>query len=400
MQKQHLNKNLILIIISYLAFISLGLPDGLLGIAWPFMNVKFGVPLDALGILLISFVAGYLLTSLANGKIMAKIPLGILLALSCSLTGLSLLGYAFANHWYMVIIMSFFLGAGGGAIDASINTFAAAHFSASIVNWLHAFYGIGATTGPLFITWMLVHGQQWYDGYILVGFIQVILSILFLITLRYWKVNADKKEKLAPATKYLETLRMPLVWLSFIIFFLYTGLEIGVGQWIFTILTKSRHLSEGAAGLWVSVYWGSLTVGRMLFGVILTKYPVHKMLIGALTGVVVGALLLTLDLSNFISLIGIIGIGIFNAPVFPSLISITPKRVGEKHVANVIGFQVSAAMIGGALLPGFAGFMINYWGLEVIPKIYLVEAILLLGIYLITSKIHDTIKERVECKSQ
>jgi len=381
--KQGINSNLLLIIIAYLAFISLGLPDGLLGISWPFMSLKLGVPLDALGVLLISFVAGYLTTSTTSGKILRIIPIGLLLAISSSITGLSLLAFAYSSHWYLVIIASFFLGSGGGAIDTSINVFAASRFSASVVNWLHAFYGIGATSGPFIITWMLLHDQEWNHGYIAVGIVQILLALIFLITLKNWKVTAENVEP-QHSGSYTDAFRLPLVWINIFIFFLYTGLEVGVGQWIFTVLTKSRGISDTQAGLWTSVYWGSLTVGRIVFGFILTRIPTQKVIILALIGVVTGSFLLFINQSHFFSLTGIILIGVANAPIFPCLISITPLQVGAKHSANVIGFLISAAMIGGAILPWFSGLLTDSFGWEVIPLMYLIEAVLLLMLYSIS----------------
>jgi fucose permease len=380
-----ISHSLLLIIISYLAFISLGLPDGLLGIAWPFLSERHSVPLDSLGILLISFVAGYLATSTTSGKIVTIIPLGVLLALSCSITGLSLLAYAFSNYWFLVVMASFFLGSGGGAIDASINIFAASRFTPSTINWLHGFYGLGATTGPIIMTWIFVQGQQWFYGYIIVGVVQIGLSIIFLGTLKYWKVSGENEEQHLPGS-FAETFRLPMVWVSIFIFFIYTGLEIGVGQWIFTILTKSRSIDEKNAGLWTSAYWGSFTAGRIVFGFILTRLSVHKVLIGAMIGIVGGTILLAINQGPFLSLSGLILIGISNAPVFPCLISNTPIMVGKKHAANVIGFQISAAMIGGALLPGFAGLLTDHFGLEIIPITFFIEALLLMLLYIVSSR--------------
>ena len=379
------NRNLLLILVSYLAFISLGLPDGLLGVSWPFLSHQLQVPLDSLGILLISFVAGYLSTSTTSAKILTLIPLGLLLTFSCCMTGLSLLAYAFSDHWILVVVATFFLGSGGGAIDTSINTFAASRFSPSVVNWLHAFYGIGATAGPFIITWMLVHDKPWYHGYIIVGTVQIILSIVFLMTLKYWKLSSAHEERVTSGS-YGEAFRLPMFWITIFIFFLYTGLEMGVGQWIFTILTKSRDIPEEQAGIWTSAYWGSLTLGRILFGFILTRIPVRTVLMGAFTGIVTGTFLLAINQADYLDLIGIVVIGLANAPVFPCLISITPQQVQEKHSANMIGFQISAALIGGALLPAFAGLMTDYFGWEIIPFMYLIEAILLLTLYLISSR--------------
>lgn len=378
-------KNLFIILISYLSFISLGLPDGLLGVSWPYISARHQVPLDSLGILLISFVAGYLLTSTTSGKLLTKISLGLLLTLSCCVTGVSLLAFAFSDYWFLIIVASFFLGSGGGAIDTSINTFASSRFSASTINWLHAFYGIGATSGPFIITWMLVMDNGWYNGYIVVAIVQITLSLIFVMTLKFWKVTSDPQKPTQPTGSFAESIRLPFVWITIFIFFLYSGLEIGVGQWLFTILTESRNIAAAQAGLWTSAYWGSLTLGRIIFGFILTRLPVHGVIIGALIGIVTGSFILLLNASSHISLMAIILIGFSNAPVFPCLISVTPKRVGLKHTANIIGFQISAAMVGGALLPALAGLLTDYFGWEVIPITYFIEAVFLLLLYLLSS---------------
>lgn len=379
-----LTKSLFLILVSYLAFISLGLPDGLLGIAWPFMSLRVHVPLDSLGILLIGFTIGYLATSSTSGKILKWMPLGRILTISCLLTGVSLLTYAFSLYWYLMIVASFFLGTGGGAIDSSINTFAASRFSASTINWLHAFYGVGATTGPLLITFMIAQNFQWYHGYITVAIIQISLSVLFFFTQKNWEFSAQDEEHHTTAD-YLQTLKLSIVWINILIFFLYTGLEQGFGLWIFTILTKSRGMAEEEAGLWASSYWGSLTAGRILFGIILTRISVKKVLKGAIIGIVTGTLLVALDVTHFSTLLGIMIVGISNAPVFPSLISITPNRVGKEHTATAIGVQISLAMVGAAILPGFAGWLSGGFGLEIITKVFTIVAIILMVLYFVTT---------------
>lgn len=371
---------LFLIIVTYLAFISLGLPDGLLGIAWPFMSSKYDVPLDALGILLIGFTCGYLSTSSISGKILKVLSLGMILTISCLVTGLSLLTYAYSPNWYLIIVASFFLGSGGGAIDSSINTFAAARYKPSTINWLHAFYGIGATTGPLLVTVMLANNFQWFHGYIIVALIQISLSVLFYFTRKNWIVTSEEKDDHSGAG-YFHTLKQPVVWLNVLIFFLYTGIEQGFGQWIFSILTKSRGVNEETAGFYTSAYWASLTAGRIVFGIILTKIPVSRVLNGAFVGIVAGTVLVTLNINEFLSLTGILILGFANAPVFPSLISITADRVGKEHTGTAIGLQISLAMIGASVVPGFAGLLSDRFGLEVIPEIFSIASLVLMVLY-------------------
>ncbi|MEJ1237405.1 MFS transporter [Chryseolinea sp. T2] len=381
--KSSTSGSVFLIVVTYLAFVSLGLPDGLLGIAWPFMSARSNVPLEALGTLLISFTSGYLVTSSTSGKIMQLISLGALLTVSCLITALSLLTYAFTDYWYLMIIAAFFLGSGGGAIDSSINSFAASRFSASTVNWLHAFYGVGATAGPLLVTFMLANDMQWYQGYIAVATIQIGLAVLFGATQRRWG-TVSAHEEAHSRSEYFETLKLSRVWIFMFIFFLYTGVEQGFGQWLFTVLTQSRALDEQQAGLWTSLYWGSLTIGRIVFGIVLTAIPVNKVLNGAIMGILAGIILFTLNISTATSLLGVVTLGFANAPVFPSLISVTPAQIGKEHTATAIGVQISMAMLGAALLPGLAGILSDNFGLEVIAKVFSIAALSLAGLYFIS----------------
>lgn len=391
-QTKPVKGSLFLVLVTFLAFISLGLPDGLLGIAWPFISARSNVPLESLGFLLMGFTCGYLATSSFSGKIMKHISLGMLLTMSCALTAFSLITYAITDVWIVILVASFFLGAGGGAIDSSINTFAASNFTASTVNWLHAFYGVGATTGPLLVTIMLSNNFQWYHGYITVGIIQLLLAVLFLMTQKRWQTSPGESEHHS-SSEYFQTLKLPIVWLYVAIFFLYTGLEQGFGQWLFTILTKSRGVAAEQAGLSASVYWGSLTIGRIVFGIVLTKIPVKNVLLGAILGIVVGVTLFALNINSATSLLGVIILGTANAPVFPSLIAVTPERIGREHTATAIGVQISMAMLGGALVPGFAGFLSDDHGLEIIPKVFTLAAIALGVLYFVANARSTKIKQ-------
>ncbi|QHT66364.1 MFS transporter [Rhodocytophaga rosea] len=371
----------ILVLICFIAFISLGLPDGLLGVAWPYMHQNYRVQLDSLGVILIFFTAGYLVASFNSGRILSKISLGILLAGSCAITGLSLLGFAFGSQWVVLPVMAFLLGTGGGAIDSSINTFAAQRFTTSTLNWLHAFYGVGATIGPVIMTTYLASNFPWFSGYVTVGTVQLTLALVFLLTIGLWKTQAHHHESFVHASTS-ETLSLPVTWLSLAVFFFYSGIEISLGQWLFTVLTKARNSTETSAGFWTSAYWGSLTAGRIFFGIILTKASVNKVLLGSFIGLIVGTLSIAFNLVPIVTFVGIIITGFSLAPVFPSLIALTPKRVGASHAPNVVGFQISAAMTGGALLPAFAGLMIDIFGVNFIPVIHAIEAVLLLLFYL------------------
>ncbi len=369
----------LLLVLAFLGFISIGLPDGLLGVAWPSMRAYFQLPIDALGGLLVSYTAGYLLASFSSGRLLSRFSVGALLALSCLATGISLLGYASSPFWWLVILFGTLAGLGAGAIDAGLNTYAATHFSARMVNWLHAFYGIGALSGPLLMTNVLATGHVWQWGYALVGGGQLALAACFGWTRALWNDRIEiasgtaTTESAAPS---LSTLRLPVVWLSVAMFFVYTGTEAVAGAWAYSLFTEARAMPLMTAGAWVSFYWGGLTVGRILAALLAGRVAGQWLLRGCIVGQIVGAALLWLGFS-----VGLVLLGLACAPIFPSLIAATPQRLPSAHMANAIGFQIAAAVLGQSLLPALVGMLARSFGLELVAPALLVAAVLLFGLH-------------------
>lgn len=351
--------------LAYVAFISLGLPDGLTSVAWPSIRISFKLPLDALGALVTTSSIGYLISSFSSGRVVARIGVGWLLALSCLATALSLLGYGAAPQWGVMVACGLLAGLGAGAIDAGLNTYAAESFSPRTINWLHASFGLGAATGPVLMSSVISAGQPWRLGYIIVCVAQLLLAGCFALTQRHWQTHAESGAA-EPTTgaPMLSTLMLPKAWLSMLLFFLYTGLEVSAGQWLYTLLTESRGMQPALAGIWVSVYWGSLTVGRLLSGVVVAHITVRALLRICMLSAIAGAALIWLNLALWITLLGLIILGAALAPMFPSFIALTPARMGAEHAANTVGFQIAAAMFGGAVLVGGFGLIASRWGLE------------------------------------
>ena len=216
-----------LILLAYIAFISLGLPDGLMGVAWPSIRANFARPLDSLGVMLFAGMAGYLTSSFFSGRIIARLGVGGLLAASCALTGAGLVGYTLAPVWGMMVALGVVAGLGAGAIDAGLNTYVAANFSSSLMQWLHASYGIGVTLGPIIMTTGLNVFKTWRWGYVAVGVAQLMLAACFTLTLKLWEqkelapVSGEERRLTDYNTSTVETLREPRVWLSLLLFFLY-----------------------------------------------------------------------------------------------------------------------------------------------------------------------------------
>jgi fucose permease len=370
--------------LAFVAFISLGLPDGLLGVSWPSIRRDFSLPLDALGILVAVTTAGYLTASFFSGTVLRLLPIGTVLALSTLAAAIALLGFAATPAWWLMICLGFVAGAGGGAVDAGLNAYGATHFSARTLNWLHAFFGLGTTIGPLIVTAVLGSDLIWRWSYIIVGSFQLILALVFFMTRQRWlKVSEIGGPNAVPtlAAPAFETLRRPLVWLGMLMFFFYTGIELATAQWSYSLLTLGRGVSETTAGLIVTSYWGSLMIGRVLFGFVANRVPLIKTLRLCLMGSLVGAVLFWLDLSLPLSVAGLMMIGFFFAPVFASLISLTPARVGSTHANSAIGFQIAAAGLGGATLTALVGVLSSSFGLEVIGLAIVVASMLLLVLY-------------------
>ena len=375
------SRTTLLVCLAYTAFISLGLPDGLTGVAWPSIRATFDLPLDALGALITTATVGYLVSSFSSGRIVARIGVGWLLVLSCLATAISLLGYWGAPLWAVMVGLGLLLGLGGGAIDAGLNTYAAENFSARTVNWLHASFGLGAAIGPILMSGVISAGRSWRLGFLIVGVAQLLLAGCFLLTRKRWRAHPEDGHPVPTASAPLtRTLGLTSAWLSMLLFFLYTGLELCAGQWLYTLLTEARGMQPAPAGIWVSVYWGSLGVGRLLSGVIVAHITVRTLLRLCMFGAMLAVVLLWLHLAPWLSFIAIALLGLSLAPMFPSLISLTPARMGPAHTANAVGFQITAAMSGGAALVGGFGLVADRLGLETLGPFLLFVAILLAGV--------------------
>ena len=373
-----------LAILAFLAFISLGLPDGLLGVAWLSIRGTFGLPLDALGLLATFTTAGYLTSSFASGRILRVMSIGTVLALSTAAAATALLGYALTPSWPLMVALGLLAGLGGGAIDAGLNAYGARGGGAKVLNWLHAFFGLGTTIGPLIVTAVLSAGLVWRWSYAIVGTAQLLLALVFFLTRERWlrvaEVATADKPPVTPA-RTRDTLRRPVVWLGMLLFFVYTGVEFIPAQWSYSVLTLERGVSETTAGLVISLYWGSLMVGRVLFGFIADRVPLKAALRVCMILAVIGALLFWLEPTRTLSLVGLMLIGFSLAPIFASLISLTPARVGAAHADSAIGFQIASAGLGGAATVGLAGIAARSFGLGVIGPIIAGFALMLLALY-------------------
>ncbi|RLP98640.1 sugar MFS transporter [Micromonospora sp. CV4] len=376
-----------LLLLAYLAFVSLGLPDGLLGVGWPSISGDFGVPTEAVGLLLTAGTVGYLISSVLAGFTLARVGVGALLAGSTLLASLALTGYAVSPALAVVVGCALLLGLGSGAIDSGLNAYAAGAFGPRHMNWMHAFFGLGVAIGPLIMTATLSAGLAWRWGYGIVAAAQLALAAAFALTVRAWRrvpAPTEPGAAVAPPAPRLPiraTLRLPVVWSGALAFAVYVAIEVSAGLWAFLLLTVGRGLSPAVAGGCVSAYWGSLFVGRVVQGVVAERLGARLVLRASLAGMAVGAALIAVPGSAVPAVLGLVVVGFAAAPVFPLLTLTTAERVGPAHADRAIGLQIGAAGVGAALVPAGLGVLIGAMSVQVLGPALVVLALGLIVLY-------------------
>jgi fucose permease len=388
----------LLIALAFVAFVSLGLPDCVLGVAWPSLRATFAQPLSRVGVILAAGTAGYLVAGFFGGQIVRAAGVGKLLLGSSLLVTISLASYAFAPAWPVIILAALVGGLGAGAIDTGINTFAAAHFSPRVVNWLHASWGIGATTGPLLMTAVLATHHGWRLGYTILAAVMLLLSTLFLATLRMWEdgPRTAPADDANPTATLADALRQPVVWLQALLFFLYAGLESTAGQLLFTLFTESRGQRVTVAGTAVAAYWAALTLGRIVFGQLAASLSRRAVLrTGMALAPVAAALIAWPAAPAALSFAAAALLGFALAPVFPTMISATPDRVGPRLAPHAVGLQVAAASLGIATLPWLVALLARQTTLEILGPCLLLASLTLLALHELTLRLTIPSKDSV-----
>jgi fucose permease len=387
-----------LLLLAYIAFIALGLPVSLIGVAWPTLRAELSLPLDALGLLLISSTIGYLISSFIIARLISRFGIGSLLIFSSLISAVALVGYTVAPSWSIIIIMGALGGFGSGTVDAGLNTYLAAEYNEGQMQWLHACFGIGATLSPLIMTASLALFSSWRPAYIIIATLNAIMAICFFLTLPAWKrpnqvstgaAGSDNAERglMDYHTSLWETILRVVTWIGILMFLLYTGAEFTLGNWTYTLFTEGRGVSPQLAGLWAGGFWATFTIGRVLAGAYAHRIRLKTMMYGALVLALVGAILFWWNPTPLVGVAGVFIVGFAMAPIFPGLVSSTSQRVGQRHAGNTIGIQISAAGLGGALLPALAGILAARISLETIPVLLSFSLLGLLILYLLSTRI-------------
>lgn len=387
-----------LLILAYIAFVALGLPVSLMGVAWPTLRAEFSLPLDALGMLLISTTIGYLISTFIIARLISRFGIGSLLIFSSLLSAVAFIGYAIAPSWIVIIMVGAVGGFGAGVMDAGLNTYLAAEYNTGQMQWLHACFGLGATLSPLIMTASLTLFASWRPAYICVGSLMAIMAICFFLTLPAWKRPKQHSSGAAEhedagrglmdyRTSLWATLLRVVTWVGILLFLLYTGAEYTLGNWTYTLFTEGRGVSPQLAGLWAGGYWATFTIGRVLAGLYAHRIRLNAMMYAALLLSLVGGILFWWNPLTLVGVAGVFIAGFAMAPIFPGLVSSTSQRVGQRHAANAIGIQMSAAGLGGALLPSLAGFLAERSSLEIIPVLLSISLLGLLILYLLSTRV-------------
>lgn len=392
-----MNHRHLLLALAFIAFIALGLPDALLGIAWPFMREQLNQPLAASGYLVMATTIGAALSGVVSAWAGRTLGVGRLLALSCCLTGLGLLGYSVLPSIWLMVVCAVVIGIAAGATDATVNGFVARNFSNRLMQWLHASFGIGITLGPVAMTVILAQQGPWQLGYQFHSVLQFTLAALFLTTAGLWLVKLELDDKSPDQTpspssdvtpaQMRESLKQWPVWLGLAMFFCYCGLEFSVGLWSFSLLSDVRGLSTAQAGAWVSLYWAMFTVGRIVMGLISKQLTPQRMIKIGFVASVVGTLLFALFEQIWLNLIALVLLGLAYAPIYPALMSTTLKRVGRRHFDNAMGLQVSGASLGIMLIPTAIGFIAAETSLSAYPWLLLAVTLMLMLIYFASTQL-------------
>jgi fucose permease len=358
------SRKILLLPIIYLAFISLGLPDSLLGSAWPTMFEDLKVPMDYAGILSMIVAGGTVISSLFSGKVIQRLGVAKTTTFSVLMTALALLGFSISGLFAYLCLLAIPLGLGAGSVDAALNNYVALHYEARHMNWLHSFWGVGAAIGPMIMAGYLAKGETWTNGYDTVGWIQIGLVILLAGSLPLWdKGNSEEKnlekEKTIGILVMIQT--TPGLKQALLVFFLYCSIEATFGLWGASFLVFERGVDVDEAARLTSLYFLGITIGRFLSG-FLTAHFTNRQLVFLGQGVIGMGLILLFSPVFPLIIIGFLLIGLGCAPIFPSLLHETPAHFGTKKSQTIMGIQMASAYVGITLMPFLFGKLAIFTG--------------------------------------
>ena len=368
----------LLLAIIYLSFISLGLPDSLLGAAWPEMYLEFGVPVSYAGIISMIIAAGTIVSSLQSDRLTKMLGTGKVTAISVAMTAAALFGFSFSHSFLALCLWAIPYGLGAGGVDASLNNYVALHYESHHMSWLHCMWGLGASTGPYIMGYALARGQNWNMGYRYIGIIQIVLTAVLISSISLWKKPHTENE-MAGENTYTKPLSLkqivaiPGAKEVMAAFFCYCALEQTAGLWASSYLVLHEGLTAEEAAGFASLFYVGITVGRAVSGFMTMKFNDTKMIRIGQSVIAIGILILLLPkMGEIWSLAGLILIGLGCAPVYPCIIHSTPQHFGADKSQAVIGVQMASAYVGTCLMPPLFGLIANHISITLFPVFLLV----------------------------
>ena len=383
----------LLLALIYIAFISLGLPDSLLGSGWPVIHTDLDVPISFMGIISMTISGGTIVSSLLSDKLTGKLGTRIVTVISVFLTAFALFGFSFSTQFWMLIVFAVPYGLGAGAIDAALNNYVALHYSSKHMSWLHCFWGVGTIVSPFVMSYALTN-SNWNNGYRIVGFIQLAIAILLLVTLPVWKVHNQSAEKKQQSIGLIGALKIKGVPFLLIGFFAYCAAEATAMSWASTYFTEVKGISTEKAAQFAALFYIGITVGRFLSGFVTDKLGDKKMIIIGTCILSCGIIALMIPVSYpLVSIIGFVVIGFGCAPIYPSIIHSTPNNFGAENSGAIIGIQMASAYVGSTFIPPLLGLLGNHIGFKILPVYLIVFVALLITMLELTFKV--TAKKKV-----
>lgn len=414
----------LLLLIIYLAFISLGLPDALLGSAWPVMHQELGASVSWAGIVSMIISGGTIVSSLASDRLTRKLGAGRVTAFSVLMTAAALFGFSVSHSFWMLCLWAIPYGLGAGSVDAALNNFVALHYPARHMSWLHCMWGVGASIGPVIMGWAITGGLRWNGGYQSIAGIQMVLTLILFLSLPLWKKmpspfshtsvqtdpsnpadrqirmpedgtsdNVTSEDPGEPVSQEPPTLSQILrkrgVREVLVSFFCYCAIETTAGMWASSYCTLNRGISAEQAAQWASLFYIGITAGRFVCGFITMKLSDRNMIRLGQILAALGLILAMLPLGDHVLLAALILIGCGCAPVYPSLIHETPSNFGAALSQSIIGVQMAFAYIGSCLVPPLFGLLAQYVDIALYPFFL---AVLLVLMIIMTEALHRKVR--------
>ena len=385
----------LLLAIIYLSFISLGLPDALLGSAWPTMYPEFQIPVSYAGILSTIISVGTIISSLQSDRLTRKLGTGKVTAISVACTAAALFGFSISHSFWTLCLWAVPYGLGAGSVDASLNNYVALHYESKHMSWLHCMWGVGAAIGPYIMSYALSGNLGWNTGYRFIAILQIILTVVLFLSLPQWKgrktVTSNGNSIEEKALSLPEIVHIPGAKEVLICFFCYCAIESTAGLWVSSYLFLYKNIPAKTAAGFASMFYIGLTLGRAISGFItmkLTDVQMIRLGEGILT---VGILTMLIPGKQFLSLIGLILIGLGCAPVYPCIIHSTPAHFGEDKSQAIIGVQMASAYVGTLLMPPLFGLIANHVSVSLLPLYLLILLILMAVMHELLNRKEKTI---------